>query len=236
MISGKSVICLSGGSNHVDTNGEGPRFIHMNESYSKAIANAGGIVVVGAEQSAEDLAELCDGLVLCGGPDIEPYRFGEEVLNSTVKTDPKRDVFEFALAKAFLAKKKPILTICRGFQLLNVELGGTLYQDIVQQLGFIHFNKELRHFVTAEDGSVLRSLLGEKFKVNSTHHQAIKTLGKGLKATAYSTEGIIEAYEHESLPIMGTQFHPERLTGDENDGRTPDFAPYFKHFISLTQK
>jgi anthranilate/para-aminobenzoate synthase component II len=57
-----------------------------------------------------------------------------------------------------------------------------------------------------------------------------------LRATAYSTEGIIEAYEHESLPIMGTQFHPERLTGEDYDGRTPDFAPYFKHFVSLTQK
>lgn len=236
MINGKSVICLSGGSNHLDTQGVGPRFIHMGETYAKAISAAGGVVVLGAEQSAEDLADLCDGLVLCGGPDVEPCYYGEEVLNETVKTDPKRDVFEFALAKAFLARKKPILTICRGFQLLNIELGGTLYQDIVEQLGFIHFNLDLRHYITANEGSVLHNLFGEKFKVNSTHHQAIRTLGAGLHATAYSTEGIIEAYEHDTLPIIGTQFHPERLTGEVYDGRTPDFAPYFKHFIDMTQK
>lgn len=236
MIIGKSVICLSGGSNHLDTKGEGPRFIHMNESYSKALANAGAIVVIGAEQNPEELAELCDGLVLCGGPDVESWRFGEEVLNSTVKADPQRDVFEFALTKAFITKNKPILAICRGFQLLNIELGGTLYQDIVEQLGYIHSNAELRHFITALEGSILHNLFGKTFKVNSTHHQAIKELGKGLKATAYSVEGIIEAYEHDTLPIIGIQFHPERLTGEYYDGRTPDFAPYFKYFISITQK
>ena len=236
MVNGKSVICLSGGSNHLDTEGKGPRFIHVRDTYVKCISEAGAVPIIGGEQSVEDLSELCDGLVLCGGPDVEPHYYGEDVFNATVRTDPTRDVYEFALAKAFLAKRKPILTICRGFQLLNIELGGTLYQDIVEQLGFIHFSTELRHYISAEKNSVLYNLFGEKFKVNSTHHQAIKVLGKGLRATAYSTEGIIEAYEHESLPIMGTQFHPERLTGEDYDGRTPDFAPYFKHFVSLTQK
>lgn len=85
---------------------------------------------------------------------------------------------------------------------------------------------------TPSPGSILHELFGEKFKTNSTHHQAIKQLAPGLKATAHSIEGIVEAFEHESLPIFGTQFHPERLSGKYNDGRTPDFTPLFRRFIA----
>ena len=115
---------------------------------------------------------------------------------------------------------------------LNVALGGTLYQDLVEQCGYVHSDKDIRHYVYAEPGSILHELFGEKFKTNSTHHQAIKQLAPGLKATAHSIEGIVEAFEHESLPIFGTQFHPERLSGKYNDGRTPDFTPLFRRFIA----
>ena len=135
-----------------------------------------------------------------------------------------------------MAKKKPILTICRGFQLLNCVLGGSLYQDLVAQKGWVHMNKDIRHDVYTEKGSVLNRLFGDVVKTNSTHHQAVKDLAPGLHVTARSIEGIIEAYEHDTLPILGTQFHPERLTGVTWDDRTPDYAPYFAHFVQMVRE
>ena len=147
-----------------------------------------------AECCAKELAELCDGLLLTGGPDMDPSYFGEEILNDTVCVDALRDQFEVELAKEFLARRKPILSICRGFQLLNVVMGGDLWQDVPSQLGFVHFNRDLRHPLYTEPGSVLQDLYGKEFRVNSTHHQAVRRLAPGLKATAWSKEEILEAW------------------------------------------
>ena len=144
-----------------------------------------------------------------------------------------RSAFEAPLFRAFLAREKPILGICRGCQMINVLLGGTLYRDLTSQLGFVHSNGEIRHPLFAEEGSVLAQLFGREFRVNSTHHQAVKDLAPGLHVTGRSIEGIVEAFEHDTLPILATQFHPERLTGALWDDRTPDFAPYFRHFIEM---
>ncbi|MBQ7624166.1 MAG: gamma-glutamyl-gamma-aminobutyrate hydrolase family protein [Clostridia bacterium] len=236
MVNGKPVICIVSSSDYLTYVPGKPRKLELSEDYSAAFANAGFIPLHCTEYCAEDLPALCDALCLSGGPDLESYYFGEETLNDTVITDPPRSVFEYAVSRAFLAVKKPIFATCRGFQVLNCVLGGTLYQDIVEQLGFIHGDPKLRHYVTASDGSVLKALFGERFKVNSTHHQAIKDLGDGLFTTAVSAEGIIEAYEHKSLPIIGTQFHPERLTGKNNEGGTPDFAPLYRHFAGIVKE
>lgn len=236
MINGKSVICISNDSNHRATNGAEPRDLWLNDFYCEAVDNAGAVIVITGERSSEDYADLCDGLILSGGADIEPEFFGETILNDSVRTDPKRTAFEYPLAKAFIDRKKPILTICRGFQVLNCFLGGTLYQDLPEQLGFVHFDTRIFHPVITEPGSVLHGLFGEQFRVNSFHHQAIKDPGRGLRVTACSVEGIIEAYEHETLPIIGTQFHPERMSGRWCEGKTPDFAPLFKHFVDMTKK
>ena len=122
--------------------------------------------------------------------------------------------------------------ICRGVQMLFVALGGTLYQDLVEQCGYVHSDKDIRHYVYAEPGSILHELFGEKFKTNSTHHQAIKQLAPGLKATAHSREGIVEAIEHASLPIIGHPVPPLAPTRKKYDGRTPDFTPLFRRFIA----
>ena len=206
-IQDKPLICLSNDSNFFQTHGEAPRQIHSPKAYGAAIAAAGGIPML-----------TCD-----------------TILNDTVGPDPERTQFEVPLARAFLERGKPILTICRGFQLLNVLLGGTLYQDLLEQKGWIHSNGKIRHDLYAEEGSILHALFGPVFKVNSTHHQAIKALAPGLRVTARSVEGIIEGYEHESLPIFGVQFHPERLTGVQWDSRTPDFKPFFERFIALVR-
>ena len=185
---------------------------------------------------AEEMADLCDGLLITGGPDLEPEVYGEQPLNDTVKPMPERTAFEKPLFQAFLDRGKPILGICRGCQFINAVMGGTLYQDLVEQKGWVHFNAQIRHEVYAEEGSVLYRLFGPKFRTNSTHHQAVKDLAPGFHVTARSVEGIVEAYEHDTLPILATQFHPERLTGILWDDRTPDFRPWFEYFVELVRK
>ena len=185
---------------------------------------------------AEEMADLCDGLLITGGPDLEPEVYGEQPLNDTVKPMPERTAFEKPLFQAFLDRGKPILGICRGCQFINAVMGGTLYQDLVEQKGWVHFNAQIRHEVYAEEGSVLYRLFGPKCRTNSTHHQAVKDLAPGFHVTARSVEGIVEAYEHDTLPILATQFHPERLTGILWDDRTPDFRPWFEYFVELVRK
>ncbi len=215
----------------------GMRELRSPAAYTRAIAAAGGVPVIGGEQCAEELAEICDGLLLSGGPDIEPELFGETIYNDTVHCDGPRTKYEYELLKAFLAKGKAIMGICRGEQIINVYLGGTMYQDLAWQKGVYHSCYELRHKVVTEKGSIVQRLLGDEFNVNSTHHQAVKELAPGLKVTAHSKEdGVIEAYEHESLPIFGVQWHPERLTNIMRDSRTPDMAPLFTYFLEQVEK
>ena len=206
------------------------------KSYPEAVAAAGGLPLLCGEVCAEEMAEHCEALLLSGGSDLSPSYYGEEILNDSVKVNPDRDEYEMKLAKAFLARKKPILAICRGFQIVNVALGGDLYQDLVEQKDLHHMDPALRHPVKAEEGSVLARIYGTDFCVNSTHHQAVRKLGGGLRATAFSPEGLVEAYEHESGLILGTQFHPERLTGKYWDDRTPDMNAYFAAFIRLVRE
>jgi putative glutamine amidotransferase len=234
MINGKPVICITSGSDYIREKGKLPKHYEQTEDYPVALANAGFVPFLAVEQNAEEIAMMCDAVCMSGGPDLEPEYYGETTLYESVKCDPSRSVYEYELLKHFIGAKKPILAVCRGFQVLNCYLGGTLYQDTAEQLGFIHMSFPLRHYVNAEKGSVLNALFGDRFKVNSTHHQAVKDLGKGLFVTARSEEGIIEAYEHESLPILGTQFHPERLTGKNYDGTTANFAPLFEYFYRMT--
>ena len=212
------------------------RGLQIPGSYPRAIDLAGGMPALLCETSPEMAAKLFDGLLLSGGADIDPSYFGETILNDTVKCDPIRDQYEVALVQAFVAEGKPIMGICRGEQVIAVAMGGTLYQDLPEQLGFIHFDMKLRHFVTTEEGSVLRRLFGERFRVNSSHHQAVRTLPEGFRVTARSDEGIIEGFEHETLPILTTQFHPERLTALEGNTRTPDFLPLFEHFVNMCRE
>ena len=235
MINGKPLICITSDSNSRAA-ANAPRDLWLNDFYLEAIHNAGGIAVIAGERNPEDYADLCDGVIMSGGPDLEPEYYGETILNDTVRIDPPRTAFELPLMQAFIERKKPMLGICRGCQMINYALGGTLYQDLVEQLGSVHFAEGLYHDVTCEKESVLGRMFGEKFKVNSFHHQAVKDLGRGLRVTARSVEGIIEAFEHESLPIIGTQFHPERMAGRWCTGITPDFAPLIEHFINLTKR
>ena len=235
MFNGKPLICISSDMKKMESD---PRRLitETYQTYSDAVFYAGGIPMITCGRCAEEMADLCDGLLITGGPDLEPEVYGEQPLNDTVKPMPERTAFEKPLFQAFLDRGKPILGICRGCQFINAVMGGTLYQDLVEQKGWVHFNAQIRHEVYAEEGSVMYRLFGPKFRTNSTHHQAVKDLAPGFHVTARSVEGIVEAYEHDTLPILATQFHPERLTGILWDDRTPDFRPWFEYFVELVRK
>ncbi len=203
------------------------------EVYAAAICHSGGIADA---RYCPELTSAYDGLVLCGGNDITPIYYGEEI-NGAVEIDEARDRAEIALAKAFIAQKKPILGICRGSQILNVVFGGSLYQDIEE--ASIHKSVEkmydLMHEAKAEKGSVFYQLYGEEFIVNSVHHQAVKTLGEGLKVTLTAGK-IIEGFEHTKLPIIGIQSHPEQMCYERKKEIGIDGAKLFEYFVGLCKK
>ena len=210
-------------------------------NYCRAIVQAGGIPVISALADAQDYANMADGILFTGSNcDIEPRLYGQENLGS-VACMPELDDMELRLFEAFSRRGKPILGICRGIQLINVALGGTLVQDIPREIPdlTVHdriYRKEAAcHPVVAKEGHLLYSLFGAEFLTNSFHHQAVKDLGQGLVVSAVSTDGVIEAIEHKTLPIFGIQWHPERMICEEDSG-LPNMLPLFRHFVDLCKK
>ena len=194
---------------------------------------------VGGDAVAKYLPDICtdyDGLILCGGNDFDPKYYRQE-MNGSVNIDHRRDEVEFALLKAFVDAKKPVLGICRGHQMINVYFGGSLYQDIPEK--DLHITKQdfdIAHDVTAIENSVIHNMHGSSFTVNSSHHQVIDTLGKDLIATAYWNDQYIEAIEHKFLPIYGVQWHPERMCVSKARPDTVDGTEVFKWFIKVCEE
>ncbi|MBP3270336.1 MAG: gamma-glutamyl-gamma-aminobutyrate hydrolase family protein [Bacteroidales bacterium] len=211
----------------------------VSRSYTDAIFRAGGIPVIlpqvdNPAAAAEMLSRL-DGMVLTGGPDLNPAYYGESVLNGTVEIDAHRDTVDILYAKAALESKKPLLAICRGEQLLNVVLGGSLYQDLPSQKpGDIAHRQSIdskipTHSVSVVEGSALYRIMGRKsLDVNTLHHQAVKTPSDKVIVTAYSPDGVVEAYEGKDKGqwLLAVQFHPEVLVR-AND----DWLALFKAFV-----
>lgn len=197
------------------------------------------INAVGGEATAKyppDVSTDYDGLILCGGGDIEPKYYNQEI-NGSVRIDAERDIVEFALLKTFVKAKKPVLGICRGHQLINVYFGGSLYQDIPER--DLHTNKQdlyITHNVTAKENSVVYNLYGSTFTVNSSHHQVVDHLGKDMIATAVWNNQYIEAIEHNTLPIYGVQWHPERMCVNQKREDTIDGIKTFEWFINICQE
>ena len=199
------------------------------EFYIDAINFCGGIADA---KYCPAVSDEYDGLVLCGGNDIHPLYYGEDI-NGAVDIDEQRDRAEFRLAKAFITMRKPILGICRGSQLLNIVFGGSLYQHLDNAGEHMqHQGHDTVHPVRAIDNSYLSMLYGTEFSVNSAHHQAIKVLGGSLKTTLMSDD-VIEGFEHENLPIIGVQWHPERMCFSQSRTDTIDGAKLFQRFIQL---
>jgi putative glutamine amidotransferase len=195
--------------------------------YSQAVLNAGGApVIIPAEQdraSLERILAAAQGIILSGGPDLNPRSYGEEPLPGLGEVDEALDRMELAAARLAIETDIPLLAICRGIQVLNVALGGSLYQDIPTQRpeSICHNPKADKgvntHRVLIEKGCRLRQMMGKSaIWVNSKHHQAIKGLGAGLVPAARASDGVLEAVE---LPakrfVLGVQWHPEGTWRDD---------------------
>ncbi|MBI1967451.1 MAG: gamma-glutamyl-gamma-aminobutyrate hydrolase family protein [Gemmatimonadetes bacterium] len=200
---------------------EGRERVALNVSYVHALAKAGLVpLLVPSVLEPARAVEALDavwGLVLTGGEDVDPARYGAAPHPRLEQTDPARDTVEIALLEGARARRLPVLAICRGIQLVNVALGGTLYQDLPTEhpSAIPHHEKAARHGVRVESGSLLHRTLGvTSHTVNSRHHQAIRTLAPGLVATAWAEDGIIEGVEpaDPSAPwLVAVQWHPEDL-------------------------
>lgn len=163
-----------------------------------------------------------DGLLLTGGEDVEPSLYGQDRSPKCGASNPRRDLTEIALIQAARQMRKPILAICRGPQVLNVALGGTLIQDIPDEApgAAEHNAKDKRasrvHDVIIEKGSRMEAAIGETLiAVNSLHHQSVKTVAPGLRVTARSPDGIVEGIESDEPDwwVLAVQWHPEEMNG-----------------------
>jgi putative glutamine amidotransferase len=207
------------------------------DAYCERLREAGAepVELAGPEASVAPL----DGLVLTGGLDVCPERYGEERHAKVKKTDATRDEFELAALQEALAGGLPVLAICRGHQLLNVALGGTLLQHIESGAHRADFKSpgipSRWHSVRLVPGSRLQAIFGaDEIEVNSRHHQAVlpETLAPGLLATAFSPDGLIEGVEsRDQRWAVGVQWHPE-LPEAEHPGFAERFRPLFTALVA----
>ncbi len=208
--------------------------------YVESVRRAGGEprVFNPLEDQPEQIVGEVQGVLMTGGVDIDPARYGEEPHATVTAIEPERDAFEFALLLAAREARLPVFGICRGLQVMNVALGGSLIQDIAAEMtGILQHTLPtppcaVAHEVWVSKGSRLWTLMQEKMadadtcSVNSRHHQAIKRLAPGFEVTATAPDGVIEAIECPNATFcLGVQWHPE------NFWRTGEFRPLFEGFI-----
>jgi putative glutamine amidotransferase len=216
------------------------------EDYRQSILHTGGEVrIVDPSTSVADALADVDGLLLTGGSDVDPAKYGEVPHPTVEQVDPARDEFEIALITAARVRNLPTFAICRGVQMLNVAAGGTLVQDIPSEItGALnhrlvvppHQAYELAHEVWMEKDSLLARLMDERLggdtcNVNSRHHQAVKTVGSGYRVSATAPDGVIEAIENPTARFcIGVQWHPE------NFWRTGEFRPLYEGFLEAASE
>lgn len=206
-------------------------------AYFRAIVASGAkpeeVEIVSAADARRVRARDFDGILFSGGEDVDPALYDEKTKHESVHIDRARDTFEFALLDAAMDRRLPILGICRGIQMINVKFGGTLIQDIPSDMELDHRQQgnraDLTHTVTVtEPESALADVVAGSCRVNSLHHQAIKRVGRGLKVTAHSEDGLVEAVEAaDDYPfLMAVQWHPEELVDH------PEQRQIFEQFIA----
>lgn len=176
----------------------------------------------------------CDGLLLPGGTDADPALYGQKN-TASVGIDRQKDLDEIELVKKFAAAGLPVFGICRGLQIINIALGGTLYQDIDNAAAhkWEEHTGDKVHRITTTEGSFLRKLYGREFAVNSAHHQAIDVLAPGLTVSALAEDSTIEAVENPKKKIYAVQFHPERMAFNHRRTDTVDGRYVFEFFLGL---
>ena len=220
----------------------------LDQDYGRAVAQAGGIPVpiVGIESCVPDLVKKMDGFLFTGGDDVNPRFYKEKPRkDAPIRLSPdERTRFEINLFKAVLREKKPVLAICHGAQLVNVALGGSLYQDIPGQIpkalkhGPAKSGEKVYHGVNVFEGTQICEIFGGclngdcSIKVRSSHHQSIKNPGKGLRLSAVSSDGVFEALEGRSKKsfLIAVQWHPEKTLNDRNTRKL------FSAFVNASKK
>ena len=214
------------------TVGAHPERAYVNSAYLHAVQQAGGIpVLLPPQLSATALARVGEGLqglLLTGGGDVDPALFGESPHATLYDVAPVRDSLETSALHLALGRRLPVLAVCRGVQVLNVALGGSLYQDVGTDPGtqLQHSQKEPReqptHKVKVAAGSRLAETLGtDELEVNSMHHQAIRGLGRGLTPVAWAPDQLVEGAEGTDPAhfVLGVQWHPEEMVGHSEPAR-----------------
>lgn len=214
----------------------------QNETYIQAVLKAGGVPVllpaVSSDAVIMEHAQLVDGLIVSGGPDMDPKYFGEQPVPELGAVNPAMDASESVLIRRILELDKPLLGICRGEQALNVIAGGTLHQDLRRALPDVlkHGQEQPRwfpsHSVRLVQGSLLANILQvEELQVNSFHHQAVARVAPGFVATAHAQDGVIEAIESQNHRfVIGVQWHPEGMWNQVNN-----YDPLFAAFVQAAQ-
>lgn len=207
------------------------------KNYVAAVTASGMEPVVSLDIPDNTMLSQFDGLILPGGADVHPSRYGQPV-NGSEGIDPELDEKQFAILDLFAKAGIPILGICKGHQVINVYFGGDLIQDLGQAGNPIHRYEtaDKVHMTHAEPGSWLAELYGTDFATNSAHHQAVDRPAPGFQVIQMSDDGVVEAIAHPERPILSLQWHPERMCYEKCREDTVDGSKIFLHFKKLCEE
>ncbi len=178
-------------------------FYKTNSSYINALRELGTDIVMLPCENGISMLEVVDGLILSGGYDVNPLYYGERKAEATHLADKRQDLYEMSLVHAAIRSGLPVLGICRGIQVINVALGGTLVQNCNDHYGNLH-SVQIKNSSLLDEGCIC---------VNSFHHQRVGKVGDSLKGTGMTSSGDIEMIEHKKAPVFGVQWHPEKQYG-----------------------